>query len=89
MFLSSLLSYAANTLIAFIQSKLALGDFTSILNPETRMPSFVKHKQDGEIWLSGFYANDIPHLIAAADAVGLRHIETRSKNEWQWIRLKK
>lgn len=50
MFLSSLLSYAANTLIAFIQSKLALGNFTSVLNPETRMPSFIKHKQDGEIW---------------------------------------
>ena len=55
-----------------------------------QMPLYAQYlKQGGEVWLSGFYANDIPHLIAAADAVGLRHIETRSKNEWQWIRLKK
>lgn len=55
-----------------------------------QMPLYAQYlKQDGEVWLSGFYANDIPYLIEAADAVGLRHIETRSKNEWQWIRLKK
>ena len=55
-----------------------------------QMPLYAQYlKQGGEVWLSGFYANDIPHLIAAADAVGLRHIETRSKNGWQWIRLKK
>lgn len=55
-----------------------------------QIPLYAQYlKHGGEIWLSGFYADDIPYLMEAADAVGLQHIETRSKNEWQWIRLKK
>lgn len=50
MFLSSLLSFAADTLLAFIRSNLAVGQFIDILNPESRLPTFIKHKQDGEIW---------------------------------------
>ena len=50
MFLSSLLSFAADTLLAFIRSKTALGNFVDVLNPESRLPVFNKQKQDGEIW---------------------------------------
>jgi hypothetical protein len=51
MFLSSLLSFAADTLLAFLRSKLAVGQFIDdILNPESRLPVLHKTKQDGEIW---------------------------------------
>ena len=54
------------------------------------MPMYAKILKDGsELWLSGFYAEDIPHLQQAAEAVGLHHVETRNTNEWQWLRLKK
>lgn len=54
------------------------------------MPAYAKSlQQGGELWLSGFYAEDIPHLQQAAEAVELQHTETRHTNEWQWIRLKK
>ena len=53
-------------------------------------PIYAKILNDGgELWLSGFYAEDIPYLSQAAEAVGLQHTETRHTNEWQWIRLKK
>ncbi len=54
------------------------------------MPAYAKSlKIGGEVWLSGFYAEDIPHLVNAAETVGLRHTETRHTNEWNWIRLVK
>lgn len=55
-----------------------------------QIPLYAQYlKHGGEVWLSGFYADDIPYLMEAAEAVGLQHVETRSKNKWQWIRLKK
>ena len=55
-----------------------------------QMPVYAKILNDGgQLWLSGFYAEDIPYLSQAAEAVGLQHTETRHTNEWQWIRLKK
>lgn len=55
-----------------------------------QMPAYAKIlKADGEVWLSGFYKEDIHHLLEKAQTVGLQHIETRNCNEWQWIRLKK
>ena len=55
-----------------------------------QIPLYAQYlKHGGEVWLSGFYADDIPYLMEAAEAMGLQHVETRSKNEWQWIRLKK
>lgn len=55
-----------------------------------QMPAYAKIlNDDGELWLSGFYAEDIPYLSQAAEAVGMQHTETRHTNEWQWIRLKK
>lgn len=55
-----------------------------------QMPAYAKIlNAGGEVWLSGFYAEDIAYLAQAAEAVGLQHTETRHTNEWQWIRLKK
>lgn len=54
------------------------------------MPAYANNlKTEGELWLSGFYQEDIAYLIQTAEQVGLTHIETRNTNEWQWLRLKK
>ena len=54
------------------------------------MPAYVKNlKAGGEIWLSGFYAEDIPYLSHAAEITGLHMTETRHTNEWQWLRFTK
>ena len=55
-----------------------------------QMPAYAKIlNDDGELWLSGFYKEDIPFLSQAAEAVGMKLTETRHTNEWQWIRLRK
>ena len=52
------------------------------------MPAYARNlKAGGELWLSGFYAEDIPYLRQAAEQVGLQLTETRNINEWQWIRF--
>lgn len=54
------------------------------------MPAYAASlKSDGQLWLSGFYENDIEYLVAATETVGLKHTETRNTNEWNWIRLVK
>lgn len=54
------------------------------------MPSYAKNlREGGELWLSGFYKEDIAYLTQAAEQVGLKHTETNCHNEWQWLRLKK
>ena len=54
------------------------------------MPAYAKNlKECGELWLSGFYEEDIAYLIQAAEHVGLTHTETNCHNEWQWLRIKK
>ena len=54
------------------------------------MPAYAKNlRESGELWLSGFYAEDITYLTQTAKQVGLRHIETKCHNEWQWLKLKK
>jgi ribosomal protein L11 methyltransferase len=54
------------------------------------MPAYAKTlKANGELWLSGFYKEDITYLTHAAKQEGLSHIEIRNTNEWQWLRLKK
>ena len=54
------------------------------------MPTYAQDlKPSGELWLSGFYAEDIPYLEKATLAVGLKVVETKSQNEWQWLRVKK
>lgn len=54
------------------------------------MPAYAKNlRENGELWLSGFYEEDIAYLTQAAEQVGLRHTETKCHNEWQWLRIKK
>ena len=56
----------------------------------THMPQYAEYlKANGQLWLSGFYAEDIPHLIKSAESVGLQFNEARNTNEWQWLRLKR
>ena len=53
-----------------------------------QMPAYAKILKDkGELWLSGFYAEDIPHLEKAAEAVGLQHIQTKERSEWRWMKI--
>lgn len=54
------------------------------------MPAYAKNlREGGELWLSGFYKEDIAYLTQTAEQVGLKHTETNCHNEWQWLRLKK
>ena len=54
------------------------------------MPAYAKSlQQGGELWLSGFYAEDIPHLQQAAEAAGLQHIETKERGDWRWLKCTK
>jgi len=43
----------------------------------------------GELWLSGFYEEDCPALIAAARAQGLRLIGTHAQGDWRMLRFNK
>lgn len=53
-----------------------------------QLPAYARNlKVGGEVWLSGFYAEDIPYIEEVAKGVGLQHTETRNTNEWQWMRL--
>ena len=55
-----------------------------------QMPSYANIlTPNGEVWLSGFYAEDIPYISHIAESVGLHITETRNAKEWQWTRLKK
>ena len=55
-----------------------------------QMPSYANIlTPNGEVWLSGFYAEDIPYISHIAETFGLHITETRNANEWQWIRLKR
>ena len=54
------------------------------------LPAYAKSlKANGEVWLSGFYAEDIPYISHAAEIVGLYIAEIRNTNDWQWLRLKR
>lgn len=39
-------------------------------------------KKDGDIYLSGFYENDLPEMQNACKDLGLRYIEHFERNEW-------
>lgn len=55
-----------------------------------QMPAYAQIlTSNGEVWLSGFYAEDIPYISHIAESVGLHITETRNAKEWQWTRLKK
>lgn len=55
-----------------------------------QLPLYAKYLQpNGEVWLSGFYAEDIPHISRAAEQVGLTHADTKTRGEWKWMKLTK
>ena len=55
-----------------------------------QMPAYAQIlTSNGEVWLSGFYENDIVHLIEKAESVGLQYVITKKRGEWRWIKLKK
>lgn len=45
--------------------------------------------QGGRIFLSGFYTADIPVLVEKAAGLGMRHVFTRSQDDWAMIVLEK
>lgn len=50
------------------------------------MPAYAKSlRAGGELWISGFYEEDCPALIAAAQKEGLQHKHTFCNNEWRMI----
>lgn len=53
-----------------------------------QMPAYAKNlKPSGEVWISGFYENDIAYLVKAATAMGLQHTQTHNTNEWQMCKF--
>jgi ribosomal protein L11 methyltransferase len=53
-----------------------------------QMPIYARIiKEQGEVWISGFYEEDCPALIEAAEAHGLHHRATRSNGEWRMIQF--
>jgi len=55
-----------------------------------QMPAYAKNlSSNGEVWMSGFYENDIAYLVEAANKMGLTHKETRKRGDWMWIRCGK
>lgn len=54
------------------------------------MPAYAQNlTMGGELWLSGFYDEDIPHLQQAAESTGLQHIETKERGDWSWMKCTK
>lgn len=45
--------------------------------------------EEGELWLSGFYEDDIDALLRAAQEEGLQAIEIHANNEWRMMQLRK
>lgn len=55
-----------------------------------QLPSYAAYLlPQGEVWLSGFYASDVPNLVACAQEVGLSHTATYNKKEWCMLRFVK
>lgn len=44
---------------------------------------------NGEIWVSGFYAEDIPVLIDKAQQLGLNEVARKQKGNWCMLQLKR
>lgn len=55
-----------------------------------QMPLYARYLQpDGQLWLSGFYENDVPILIEAAQQQGLQAVSQHARNEWRMIKMRK
>lgn len=44
---------------------------------------------NGEVWLSGFYSDDIPSLVKTAHHAGLKECGRNKRGEWCMLQLKK
>lgn len=54
------------------------------------MPQYAEYlKENGQLWLSGFYAEDIPHLLQAAATYNIQLVDTQQRGEWCMLKLKK
>ena len=54
------------------------------------MASYAEHMNpNGELWISGFYAEDCPALQEAAEHQGLTLMDVQAKNGWQLMRYRK
>lgn len=55
-----------------------------------QLPAYVRYlNTKGEVWLSGFYEEDIPYLLNAANDIKLQHKASNQRHEWRMIRLQK
>ena len=53
-----------------------------------QMPLYARYlAPQGELWLSGFLEDDCPALIQAAEAAGLRFVQSLSRHEWRLLRF--
>ena len=54
------------------------------------MPAYARNlTANGQLWLSGFYAEDIPYLVAAAEEEALYLTHTHTRGEWQMLQFDK
>ena len=52
------------------------------------MPYYAQYlKNSGELWMSGFYEQDISYIVQEAQAYGLQHTNTYAQGEWRMITL--
>ena len=55
-----------------------------------QMPAYAHNlRANGQLWLSGFYAEDIPYLVSAAESVALYLNSTHARGEWQMLQFEK
>lgn len=55
-----------------------------------QMPDYVRNlNPGGEVWMSGFYEQDIAPLRQAAEQYGLHYLSTQQKGEWCMLKMKK
>ncbi len=54
------------------------------------MPAYAKALRiGGDLLLSGFLAEDVEMLVTCAERLGMHHVETRSREGWQMIWMRK
>ncbi len=54
------------------------------------MPAYAKAlRMGGDLLLSGFLAEDVEMLVTCAERLGMHHVETRSREGWQMIWMRK
>ena len=55
-----------------------------------QMPAYARNlTANGQLWLSGFYAEDIPYLVAAAEEEARYLTHTHTRGEWQMLQFDK